>query len=401
MNSWSSSWRRVGVAAAVAIAALGGWTVARATGGSGTVPSAYVALDPVRILDQRTGGQSLAVGRPLDVRIVGALVPRDATAVSLNVTVVEPTRAGFISVRAADARGRPASSTVNFAAGETAAGATTVVLSRTGSVRFVYGAFGATSGDLRLVVDVLGYYVPVGAGARGPAGPPGPVGVGVPGVPGPQGPMGLTGPTGSAGPAGPAGVDGLSSLKIAELSVCDGPDAGTVANELCKIGMTGPGGGPVFFIDYVDQYPSFCQAADCNYLEASPVNLNQVEWCAPLGHQDLGTAGWANRAVGAGASNSALGATRCTGGAMRAAVDYTAPAFNGVAKDDWWLPSVGELMLMHDNLMSAGVGGFALDHYWSSSELVNTMAATYHFYFGHVHNGDKNSTMWVRPVRAF
>lgn len=406
MRGLALSKRGVGVVAAVLVAAVGGWTVARATGGAATVPSAYVALDPVRLLDQRTDGGRLEVGRPFDLRVVGVHVPHGATAVSLNVTVVAPTSGGFVSVRASDARGRPATSTVNFDAGETAASSTTVALSRTGSVRFVFDAFGASSGELQLLVDVLGYYVPVGAGARGPAGPagpPGPVGVGVPGVPGAQGPAGPTGPTGSAGPAGPAGADGASAARITELSVCDGPDAGTVADELCKIGMTGPGGGFVFFIDYFDQYPSFCAdgVPHCNYLEASPANLLRTAWCPTLGHSDLGTAGWANKAVGAGASNSAFAATRCTSGAMRAAVDYTAPAFNGVAKDDWWLPSLGELMLMYDNLMPMGVGGFQGDHYWSSSEIINSTSFTQHFYFGHQHNGDKNSEMLVRPVRAF
>jgi hypothetical protein len=59
------------------------------------------------------------------------------------------------------------------------------------------------------------------------------------------------------------------------LSVCDGTDAGTTADELCKIGMTGPGGGPVFFIDYFDQYASFCASGDCNYLEASTADVDE------------------------------------------------------------------------------------------------------------------------------
>ena len=107
--------------------------------------------------------------------------------------------------------------------------------------------------------------------------------------------MGPTGAEGAAGPQGPegpqgftgaAGATGASSVKISELSVC-GPNG----NELCKIGMTGPGGGIVFFIDYQDQYPSFCADGDCNYLEVADADAGPLDsngnathlWCAPTG----------------------------------------------------------------------------------------------------------------------
>jgi len=401
--------RHVGVIVAVLVAAVGGWTVARATGGPGTAPSAYVALDPVRVLDQRSTGQRLVVARPLDLQVVGAAVPREATAVSLNITVIEPSRAGFVSVRAADARGRPATSTVNFDAGATVANSTTVALSRTGSVRIVYDATGATAADLQLVVDVLGYFVPMPTGARGPAGPAGPVGptgVGVPGVPGPQGPAGAVGPTGSAGPAGTPGVPGASGIRITELSVCDGTDGGTVADELCKIGMTGPGGGPVFFIDYTDQYPSFCLVGDCNYLEAAPADVDEAggdftsTWCSNTTGL-LGLDAWSNKAVGAGRTNTMTADATCTSGAVQTAVDYTAPSFNGVAKDDWWLPSAGELMLMYANLLQAGVGDFPGSAYWTSSERSASNAWAEDFVFGYEDYNAKGTNGRVRPVRGF
>jgi len=137
------------------------------------------------------------------------------------------------------------------------------------------------------------------AGADGATGPQGPGGerglTGLQGAPGADGAMGSTGAEGAAGPQGPegpqgftgaAGATGTSSVKITELSVC-----GPAGNELCKIGMTGPGGGIVFFIDYHDQYPSFCAEGDCNYLEvaesgAGPLNSRGSAthlWCAPTG----------------------------------------------------------------------------------------------------------------------
>ena len=239
----------------------------------------------------------------------------------------------------------------------------------------------------------------------GPIGPVGPAGE--------KGDTGRTGRTGATGPAGPAGATGPagsggggSSGQITELSVCDGPDAGTTADELCTIGMTGPGGGPVFFIDSSDLYPSFCATGDCNYLEASPADVDEAggdfwsAWCSDT-TSDLGLTGWDKSAIGAGRSNTMTADATCTSGAIQTAVDYIAPAFNGVAKDDWWLPSLGELIAMHDNMRLAGAGGFVPDLYWSSSEGGATTAWEIYFNFNWHGNDAKWGGFRVRPVRGF
>jgi hypothetical protein len=183
--------------------------------------------------------------------------------------------------------------------------------------------------------------------------------------------------------------------------VCDGTDVDTVADELCKIGMTGPGGGPVFFIDYYDQYPSFCATGDCNYLEASSADVGAAQaWCSDT-TTSRGLTGWDKSAIGAGRTNTTTADTTCTSGAIQTAVDYTAPAFNGVAKDDWWLPSLGELMAMYTNLRQAGVGSFSGNLYWSSSEYSASSAWLQSFYTGAQTNDTKSSTERVRPVRGF
>lgn len=216
------------------------------------------------------------------------------------------------------------------------------------------------------------------------------------------------GPQGPAGPAGATGATGSGGAKITELSVCDGTDAGTVANELCKVGMTGPGGGPVFFVDYFDEYPSFCATTNCNYLEASPADLDEVngqigyysKWCSDS-TTVLNLNNWSNRALGAGRTNTATADTTCTSGAIQAAADYISPAFNGATKDDWWLPSIGELMAMHSNMMQAGVGGFAPDYYWSSSELDGSLAWLQRFNDGFQDYDPKTSFYKIRAVRGF
>ena len=207
--------------------------------------------------------------------------------------------------------------------------------------------------------------------------------------------------SGVAGATGATGATGASgSGAITQQSVCDGTDAGTVADELCKIGMTGPGGGLIFFVDYNDQYPSFCATGDCNYLEASPADATSGAWCSDTS-TNLGLTGWDKSAVGAGRTNTATADITCTTGAVRTAVDYTAPSFNGVAKDDWWLGSIGEMMLMYANLRQAGVGGFSTASYWSSSEDDGNYAWTQYFSAGYQNYNTKTNPYYVRPVRAF
>ena len=240
------------------------------------------------------------------------------------------------------------------------------------------------------------------AGVAGVAGTTGVAGAtGATGVAGATGATGVAGATGATGATGPAGTNGTNAtVAITQLSVCDGSDDGTVADELCKIGMRGPGGGFIFFVDYNDQYPSFCATGDCNYLEASPANATSGAWCSNT-TSDLGLTGWDKSAVGAGRTNTTTADTTCSSGAVQIAVDYTAPSFNGVAKDDWWLGSLGEMMLMYTNLRQAGVGGFSTAVYLSSSEYSATSAWAQYFWTGEQGNYGKTNSYSVRPVRSF
>jgi hypothetical protein len=79
-----------------------------------------------------------------------------------------------------------------------------------------------------------------------------------------------------------------------------------------------------------------------------------------------------------------------------------ARAYSGGGYDDWFLPSKDELNLMYTNLKVYGVGGFAANSYWSSSEY-DASSAWYQF-FGdgyQGYNGPKDGTYRVRAVRAF
>ena len=215
-----------------------------------------------------------------------------------------------------------------------------------------------------------------------------------------NGSVGAKGDTGAKGDAGAAGAKGdagdagaNATLAITQQSVCDGSDADTVANELCKIGMTGPGSGFIFFVDYNDQYAGF------NYLEATPVACepSPKSWSST---NDAVTAarGWAARAVGSGQANTtAILAVHTSDTDENNAAKY-ADSSNCGSKDDWFLGSLGEMELMYDNLQ--GVGSFSYDNYWSSSEYNDTTAWSQNFRYGDQTNTTKPGAS-VRPVRAF
>ena len=225
-------------------------------------------------------------------------------------------------------------------------------------------------------------------GATGPAGPAG--------AAGPQGPGGANGGSGPAGAAGAAGANGTNAtIAITELFVCDGIDDGTVANEKCKIGMTGPGGGLIFFVDYNDQYTGF------NYLEAAPSSCEATRaWSSNTLVSIAGASGWAARAVGRGQANTTAIIDSVT--ALTIADAPAAQYADGLtcgSKTDWFLGSLGEMKLMYDNLQ--GLGGFVGNSYWSSSEGSASLAWLQDFSNGVHVSGNKFGTYYVRPVRAF
>ncbi|MEX2627386.1 MAG: collagen-like protein [Ilumatobacteraceae bacterium] len=179
-------------------------------------PSAFVSVDPVRVVDTREGlglGDALASQQPEVVDVTGPVetlggsaivVPEGATAVVANVTAVSPTHAGFLSLRPGDATGVPSTSSVNFVAGQVVANTVTVQLPATGDVQvFLLSTEGA--GTVDLLIDVAGYYVETDTGPQGPPGPQGPQGEqGSVGEQGPAGPKGEQGEQGPPGPEGPA-----------------------------------------------------------------------------------------------------------------------------------------------------------------------------------------------------
>jgi glucose/arabinose dehydrogenase len=123
-------------------------------------PQDYFTVVPCRLVDTRLpdgprGGPALAAGVTRTFGLAGACgVPATARALALNVTVTGPTGAGHLRLHSPDEL-RPATSTVNFAAGQTRAIGTPVRLGSAGSLS-VYCSMAA--GTAHLVLDVAGYF---------------------------------------------------------------------------------------------------------------------------------------------------------------------------------------------------------------------------------------------------
>ena len=118
----------------------------------------YVAITPSRILDTRNGtgaARAPVVGGaalPLVVSGVGGIPPADVTSVVMNVTVTEPTLAGYVTVYPTG-EPRPVASHLNFTANQTVPN---LVLSKMGTGGMV--TLFANAGRTHLVADVVGYF---------------------------------------------------------------------------------------------------------------------------------------------------------------------------------------------------------------------------------------------------
>ena len=238
-------------------------------------------------------------------------------------------------------------------------------------------------------------------GAQGPIGPTG--AKGATGLQGTAGATGATGATGSVGPTGATGIQGATGATGVGSTGPQGPTgpAGSAFNyqmicgatgaDACKVGAVGPGGGWIFFVDYNDEYPGF------DYLEAAPTDISGVAWCSYTSNSIPAVDGESAKAVGTGQANTtAMLDFGCTSGAANEADNY----FTGT-KSDWFLGSEGEMMLMYTNLLQKGVGGFALNNYWSSSEFAAGYAWYQDFYGGNQNLTNTTNAYLVRAVRAF
>ena len=162
------------------------------------------------------------------------------------------------------------------------------------------------------------------------------------------------------------------------------------------IGDTGPAGGFVFYVT----------AGGLRGLEAAPSDQNYgngIRWDS-VNNPNTDTGAIAN-GVGAGEMNTILIIAEAAGVEATYAAGIAANlVFNylGVDYGDWYLPSKFELNLMWLNLANSGLGGFASNYYWSSSQDSSGLAWGQYFASGAQYDDNgKGYTLRVRAVRAF
>ena len=143
-------------------------------------------------------------------------------------------------------------------------------------------------------------------------------------------------------------------------------------------------GGIVFYID-----------GSCGGLIAAPSDQSSsAEW----GCKGVNITGAEGTAIGTGAQNTIDILAECSTSNIAADVcrDLTLDGYS-----DWFLPSRYELAEVYSNLYSAGIGGFASNYYWSSSEVNASNAVIHHFGNNWVISANKEASVYVRAIRAF
>ncbi|MFB7466542.1 hypothetical protein ACFCZ1_24130 [Streptomyces sp. NPDC056224] len=121
-----------------------------------TAGNEFTPHAPTRLLDTRTGGAATKVPAygTARVKVAGAAqIPAGVTAVALNVTVTNPTKAGHVRVYA-EGGDLPTTSNVNYAPGQTVPN---LVLASVGDNGYV-DIYNHGDGAIDVIADVTGYF---------------------------------------------------------------------------------------------------------------------------------------------------------------------------------------------------------------------------------------------------
>jgi hypothetical protein len=119
-------------------------------------PSDFYTLPPCRVLDTRTGEGALRSGERRPYRLAGTCgIPPTARAAVVNLTVVQPTGSGSVTLWPGD-RPLPLTSSLNFGTGSVRANHAVLPLGQGGTV--LAQPFVAGAGAAHLVIDVSGFF---------------------------------------------------------------------------------------------------------------------------------------------------------------------------------------------------------------------------------------------------
>jgi len=125
------------------------------------VPVAFFTLPPCRLVDTRDpvgprGGPALVASSPRVFALNGACgVPAGAKAISVNLTVVQPTNPGFLTLYPSDGLPPPTSS-VNFSPNQVRANNAVLLLATNGTSQVT--VLNGSAGTTHFILDVNGYF---------------------------------------------------------------------------------------------------------------------------------------------------------------------------------------------------------------------------------------------------
>jgi uncharacterized repeat protein (TIGR01451 family) len=229
----------------------------------------FYPVSPCRIVDTRfsggapiSGGYPLVAGSVLTADVRGACgLPGNATAISFNATVTEPTVAGNLRIYPGGVA-TPGTSALNYAAGQTRANNGIVPLSSDGKLSVYCGQAGGTT---HFILDVNGYFAATDAVAT-------PTGQAVVVRPAPEVEITFDNVT-------TAGTTTARVLDFADNRAVAGPQdlkdffppgsperalvpSAIVPAYLVPLGKGGPGGTPTFVLSLIDSTAIFTRTAE-------------------------------------------------------------------------------------------------------------------------------------------
>jgi hypothetical protein len=146
-------------------------------------------------------------------------------------------------------------------------------------------------------------------------------------------------------------------------------------------------GGLIYYIDGTNQHGLICAEADQG---------SMLRW----GCSSKKITGATGTEVGKGPINTAAILADCSEPGTAADV-CSKLTLNGYS--DWFLPSTDELVLMHTNLKTKGLGDFGSKQYWTSTQSASDdkFAQVVRFDDGGTQFGGKDNMTNVRAARAF
>jgi len=185
------------------------------------------------------------------------------------------------------------------------------------------------------------------------------------------------------------GIIALAAIIGLSMMACEEPDP---CADCLKIGAAGPGGGKIIYHHHAGF--TVTGLGTCYYMEAAPTNqATNIKWS----NTDVDVTGATGTAIGTGKANTAAIIAAHSGDTASNNAAKAAVAYSGGGKNDWFLPSLFELIEMYNASTHLG---FWSGYFWSSSQLDRNFAWGY-FYSSPNTDYKDHFNLGVRAIRAF